>query len=30
MEIMEEDEGELEEAQEEEAIIRGCRMCWCG
>jgi hypothetical protein len=30
MEIMEEDEGELEEIEEEEAIVRGCRVCWCG
>jgi hypothetical protein len=28
MEIMEEDEGELEEKEEEEAIVRGCGVCW--
>jgi hypothetical protein len=27
MEIVEEDEGELEETEEEEAIVRGCRVC---
>jgi hypothetical protein len=27
MEIMEEDEGELEETEEKEAIVRGCRVC---
>jgi hypothetical protein len=30
MEIMEEDERELEETEEEEAIVRGCRVCWSG
>jgi hypothetical protein len=28
MEIIEEEE--LEEAEEKEAIVEGCRICWCG
>jgi hypothetical protein len=28
MEIIEEEE--LEEAEEKEAIVGGCRICWCG
>jgi hypothetical protein len=27
MEIMEEEEGELEETEEKEAIVGGCRVC---
>jgi hypothetical protein len=30
MEIMEADEEELEEIEEKEAIVGGCRICWCG
>jgi hypothetical protein len=30
MEMMEEDEGELEETKEEEDIVRGCGVYWCG
>jgi hypothetical protein len=28
MKIMEEDEGELEETEEKEAIVGGCGVCW--
>jgi hypothetical protein len=30
MEIMGEEEEELVEAEEKEAIAGGCRICWCG